>query len=247
MVVASLALFMALSQTPWAGDAAAAAKRLIVGSQIKSGAITSRHVKDRSLLAKDFKAGQLPAGPRGADGAAGANGAAGSNGAPGAPGAIGPTGPTGATGSVDLALVGRAAGEQDDTAIDQIPFSTTTYAELSRVTLSAPRAGRIVATATPSFGSTSPDSTVGACAVQYRLAGAGQSNTGTTSIEPGANNTNSNYMGALTHVFDVDAAGDVPIVLSIRLHPNFGGTCRSWLAIGHLSAVWVPYGGAGPG
>ena len=87
-VVATLALFVALG-----GSSYAAIK--ITGKQIKDGSVTTADVKNRSLLAKDFKAGQLKAGPRGAagptgaTGTAGAAGAAGKDGAPGAAGADG--------------------------------------------------------------------------------------------------------------------------------------------------------------
>ena len=75
-----MALFVAL------GGASYAAIKLpanSVGSaQIKKNAVTSAKVKDRSLLATDFRTGQLP---RGATGATGATGTA---------GATGPAGPT---------------------------------------------------------------------------------------------------------------------------------------------------------
>jgi len=67
-VIATLALFLALG-----GGAAFAATQLAKNSvgakQLKRNAVTAAKVKDRSLLAKDFKAGQLPAGPQGAPGA----------------------------------------------------------------------------------------------------------------------------------------------------------------------------------
>jgi hypothetical protein len=53
-------------------------------------------VVDHSLLRDDFKAGQLPSGPRGKTGAKGETGPAGS---PGAAGPTGPTGPQGAQGA----------------------------------------------------------------------------------------------------------------------------------------------------
>jgi hypothetical protein len=52
-------------------------------SQLKN-AVTSAKVKDRSLLAKDFKAGQLPAGATGAQGEQGPQGIPGAQGPPGA-------------------------------------------------------------------------------------------------------------------------------------------------------------------
>jgi hypothetical protein len=76
--LAFLALFIALSGTAYA----ATLPRNSVGTaQLKRNAVTSKKVKDRSLLAKDFKRGQLPAGARGAQGPQGIQGP---QGAPGA-------------------------------------------------------------------------------------------------------------------------------------------------------------------
>lgn len=69
-VIAVLALVVALTAPAWA----APVKKLITGKQIARNAITSPKVKNRSLLAKDFKRGQLPRGPRGATGATGPQG-----------------------------------------------------------------------------------------------------------------------------------------------------------------------------
>jgi hypothetical protein len=87
--IALLALFFAFTGTSYAAF------------KLPSNSVTSAHVKDFSLLKRDFKAGQLPAGPRGAKGdpgAPGANGAQGPAGAAGAPGARGATGPQGPKG-----------------------------------------------------------------------------------------------------------------------------------------------------
>jgi len=76
--------------------------------QLKKAAVTSAKVKNGSLLAVDFKKGQLPRGPRGYEGDVGATGATGPTGSEGpqgpagptgATGPAGPTGPTGATGA----------------------------------------------------------------------------------------------------------------------------------------------------
>jgi hypothetical protein len=79
MVVACVALVFAMTG---AGYAAGMLGPNTVGTkQLKKNAVISSKVKNRSLLAVDFKAGQLPAGPPGAPGA------------PGAPGQQGPPGP----------------------------------------------------------------------------------------------------------------------------------------------------------
>jgi hypothetical protein len=93
-VVASIALFIAL------GGGAYAAIKLPAGSvgtkQIRKNAVGSAQVRDRSLLASDFKLGQLP---KGAPGAAGSPGSAGPQGPPGPQGATGPAGPQGPAGT----------------------------------------------------------------------------------------------------------------------------------------------------
>jgi hypothetical protein len=104
--IAYLALWVALS-----GGSAYAATELAANSvgtkQLKPDAVVSSRVKDHSLLAQDFKEGQLPSGaqaatgPRGAVGAQGAvgpigpQGSEGPAGRPGTPGEAGPRGPAG--------------------------------------------------------------------------------------------------------------------------------------------------------
>jgi hypothetical protein len=87
--VAYLALFVALGGVSWA--AVKLPKNSVGANQVKSNAIRSAEVKNRALLARDFKAGQLPAGERGPAGQRGPQGGQGQPGAPGADGAVGPT------------------------------------------------------------------------------------------------------------------------------------------------------------
>jgi hypothetical protein len=95
-VVSTLALIVALGGTSYA---AVALPRNSVGTQqLKANAVTSSKVKDRTLGSTDFKAGELPAGPRGLAGAPGALGPKGDTGAPGATGAQGVAGPPGVSG-----------------------------------------------------------------------------------------------------------------------------------------------------
>lgn len=86
-VVATLCLFLLL------GSGAYAATRLpshSVGTrQLRNGAVTSAKVRDGSLLARDFKAGALPAGERGPKGEAGGTGPTGPRGEAGPAGAAG--------------------------------------------------------------------------------------------------------------------------------------------------------------
>lgn len=72
-IVALIALVAALTSPAWAKPV----QNLITGKEIAKNAITSPKVKDRSLLAKDFKKGQLPRGETGKAGPQGPQGPAG--------------------------------------------------------------------------------------------------------------------------------------------------------------------------
>ena len=102
--VALLALFVALGGTSYA---AISLPRNSVGTpQLKKNAVTSAKVKNRSLRANDFAAGQLPAGR------AGAAGAPGLPGTPGIPGPAGPQGPGGERGPAGPAGPQGPGGER---------------------------------------------------------------------------------------------------------------------------------------
>jgi hypothetical protein len=111
-VIAMLALMVALGGT---GYAALKLPKNSVGSkQIKTGAVGSSEVKNRSLKAGDFKKGQIPKGPKGAQGPQGIQGLPGNAGQNGTDGPTGPTGPNGtavafARIAADGTLVGGAA------------------------------------------------------------------------------------------------------------------------------------------
>jgi hypothetical protein len=85
-------------------SAAKLKKNAVTAGKVRKNAITTTKVKDGTLLAHDFHAGQLPAGPQGPAGAAGPQGPAGAagpqgpkgdKGDPGSQGAQGITGPKG--------------------------------------------------------------------------------------------------------------------------------------------------------
>ncbi len=78
LVLSVLALFVALGGTGYAISKLPA--NSVGTKQVKKNAINSSKVKNRSLLAKDFKAGQLPAGKRGETGQTGPTGATGASG-----------------------------------------------------------------------------------------------------------------------------------------------------------------------
>ena len=86
LAISMIALFVALGGVSYAAIKLPA--NSVGAAQIKKDAVDSNKVKDRSLLATDFKTGQLPRGETGANGAAGATG---QTGATGARGAAGPT------------------------------------------------------------------------------------------------------------------------------------------------------------
>jgi hypothetical protein len=99
MVVAFIALVTAMAGTGYAAtqlpNNSVGSKQLknnaVTSKKIKNGAVNSDKVTNGSLLTKDFKSGQLPAGPRGPQGPQGAQGA---QGAQGPRGDAGPRGPS---------------------------------------------------------------------------------------------------------------------------------------------------------
>jgi len=80
-VVATLCLFIVLGGGAYA--ATKLPKNSIGASQIRAGAVRSSEVRDGSLLRKDFRAGEVPAGAQGTAGPAGDRGPAGPQGPPG--------------------------------------------------------------------------------------------------------------------------------------------------------------------
>jgi hypothetical protein len=111
-VTATVALVIALGGTSYAAI------------KLPANSVTSKTVKDKTLLKKDFKPGQLPAGPKGADGAAGAAGA---------PGPQGPAGPQGAQGPA-----GAGTGEGVSATSATVPYpSPGTAVNVGSLTLGA--------------------------------------------------------------------------------------------------------------
>jgi hypothetical protein len=97
LAVSVLALVIAMAGT---GYAAFNLPKNSVGSrQLKANAVASSKVKDRSLLAQDFKAGQLPAGAHGVQGDKGDKGDTGAAGTPFAFAHVNNDGTTDAAGS----------------------------------------------------------------------------------------------------------------------------------------------------
>jgi hypothetical protein len=94
-VTATVALVVALGGTSYAAI------------KLPANSVSSKTVKDKSLLKKDFKSGQVPRGATGPGGAKGANGA---NGAPGAKGGPGDPGPAGQIGITPAGFSASTAG-----------------------------------------------------------------------------------------------------------------------------------------
>jgi len=104
-VVAIVALFIALGGASYA--AIKIPNNSVGTKQLKKNAVTSKKVKNGSLLKADFGKNQLPAGATGAQGAAGNPGM---TGPAGATGLTGPQGTTGNTGPVGTSATAVMAG-----------------------------------------------------------------------------------------------------------------------------------------
>ena len=88
-VIATLALFVALGGSSYA--AVELSRGEVKTKNLAAGSVTSAKVKNRTLRARDFRVGRLPAGPQGAPGPQGAQGPKGDQGSPGMAGMPGPT------------------------------------------------------------------------------------------------------------------------------------------------------------
>lgn len=110
-VIACLALAVALGGTGYAAIALPAGS--VGTAQLKTGAVVSSKVRDGSLRARDFAAGELPAGERGATGPQGPQGPAGASGPQGPAGPTGAAGPQGPPGFANLTYVARDYGPFD--------------------------------------------------------------------------------------------------------------------------------------
>ncbi len=89
-VTSTACLFILLGGSAYAATA-------ITGSDVRNGSLTSADVRDHSLRARDFKAGELPSGPKGDTGPAGPKGDTGPAGADGQPGPAGKVSPPAAS------------------------------------------------------------------------------------------------------------------------------------------------------
>lgn len=140
MVVACLALLVALGGTSVA--AVTAIPRNSVGTaQLKKNAVVSAKVKNGSLRAADFAAGQLPAGPAGPTGPAGAGGPQGPQGAAGPQGAQGAAGPQGPSGVIQsISATGGGPNPSPTLQFFAAPVSVTVTSAAQRVLVVASNA-----------------------------------------------------------------------------------------------------------
>jgi hypothetical protein len=92
-LVALAVSLLALTQRGTAGVRASLPPRSVGTAQLEDGAVTAAKVRAHSLVKRNFKQGQLPAGRRGPQGL---------------PGPAGPTGPTGPSDGYAASLVGPA-------------------------------------------------------------------------------------------------------------------------------------------
>jgi hypothetical protein len=107
-MVGYLALFVALGGTSYAATSLSAGSvgtrqlrdQAVSTSKLADGAVNSAKVQNHSLVASDFRAGQLPRGPAGPQGLTGVTGPQGLKGDTGAPGAKGDAGTPGPKGDI---------------------------------------------------------------------------------------------------------------------------------------------------
>lgn len=148
-VVASLALFIALGGGAYA--AATLPKNSVGPAQIKKNAVSSTKVKDGSLLKKDFKAGQLPAGATGATGPKGDKGDPGTNGTNGTNGSNGARGPSdGYVSENGVSGPLNSGGPEDSIALPAGNYIVTAGADMENGTTGGP--GTVTCTLTPAGG-----------------------------------------------------------------------------------------------
>jgi hypothetical protein len=141
-VIASLALFVALGGGAYAAGAIDLGYHTVGYKQLKRNSVTSGKVRDGSLLAIDFRRGQIPrgeTGPQGPKGDTGETGATGATGTPGATGATGATGPTAGFVAYDGTLNGTAATTVISSPVD-LPVA-------GRLSITAVTSGQITCTA----------------------------------------------------------------------------------------------------
>ncbi|MFM9044643.1 MAG: hypothetical protein ACKOL0_02370 [Solirubrobacterales bacterium] len=194
-IISAVALIVALSGSAYA--ISQLPKNSVGTKQIRNGAVTSPKVKDASLLARDFRAGQLPAGPRGEQGPRGETGAT---------GATGPAGPT-----FSFAVQNPSG--------TPVPVATSGTEVVNR-TISIPRAGRLIVNFTGRFRiASSPIPSVGDAAQAACSASTLPGPTQASSVQVSSQATyrasfqSSDAQISLTFGYDVPAAGEYTFLI----------------------------------
>jgi hypothetical protein len=222
-VTATIALVAALGGTSYA--ASTIIKPNSVGTrQLKNNAVTSAKVKNHSLLAADFKLGQLPKGAQGDRGPAGVAGPAGLTGPKGA------TGDKGAKGDPGIQGVPGASGGAGFFASDvtPVPFATTSDANVTVQTL-ALAAGKYIITARTMAHNTAPATD---SSLNCTLSAGGTAIDSTGSGQDIAAGGGVDTSVTLNSAADLAAPGDATLVC------HSSGTSGSYLER-HITAVEV--------
>jgi hypothetical protein len=135
-VMATIALFVALGGSSYAAIALSnnsvkskhIGKGQVKRSDVGKNAVTSAKVKNLSLLAEDFKAGQLPTGPQGPTGNTGPQGPQGVQGVQGVQGEQGQQGPAGTARAYGFINGDGTVDAQRSFKVgDSLKFSTGVY------------------------------------------------------------------------------------------------------------------------
>ena len=127
------------------------AKNAVSGAKLANDAVTGDKVKDGALLAADFQAGQLTAGPRGPKGDRGAQGPKGD------PGIQGPKGDQGIQGVQGIQGYPGAKGPKGDTGAPGISGLETVYGMWTNIAVGTPTAASVTCPAGKKVVSGGPD------------------------------------------------------------------------------------------
>lgn len=191
LVISLIALFVALGGASYA--AVKIPKNSVGTSQLKKNAVNSSKVRDRSLLAEDFKAGQLPRGEQGPRGETGARGETGS------------TGPAGPTFSFAYSVTEPGTG----TTV------ATSGTEVVNRTIAIPRSGRLIVNFTGRFSldsSAAPTDQAQANCIAFKdstqLSRFQMSSAASRTTNPSFFDSFVGAQVALTFGYDVPAAGN---------------------------------------